>query len=470
MARRGRKLAPLALALALAAPSAWALDLMDAWRAALTHDPTYAAARAAHNAGQTQNRQANALWAPTVALQAGAGIANADSTTRGARFSAPGFGGNPIDGATFDTSIHGGTSTRAGIELRQPLLDRGRAAQSQQMRLGAQQADLAWDDAQAELMLRTAQTYFDLALAGEQLRLIERQLDAVTRAQTEAQDRFKIGDKPITDVHEATARADALRAQQLAVQTQLELRRTALADLTGLTDLLPADGAGLALPATLPDDTDVGQLTDWLDRVTAHAPLVQAARIGLSRAEQEARKSDLAVAPSLDLVARAAHERLTGSGDYGRASNRQTQSMVGVQLTIPLDFGRGARHDESAAKIEQAQAELDNVRQQAAQQARAAWLGLSVGRSQVAALAAAAQASAARLDATRTGHEAGERTTLDLLNAENDAAAAQLAVIQARVQVQLDGLRLARLAGALDEARLQRLQEALKTGAPHSMD
>ena len=466
MARRGKKLwrlAPLALALALAAPGAWALDLMDAWRAALAHDPTYAAARAAHTAGATQNRQANALWLPMVALQAGAGVGYADSATRGARFATPLFGSS--NNVSFDTSIHSGTMTREGIELRQPLFNRERSAQSQQMRLGAQQADLAWDDAQAELMLRTTQTYFDLALAGEQLRLIERQLDAVARAQTEAQDRFKIGDKPITDVHEATARADALRAQQLAAQTQLELRRIALADLTGLADQLPTGAeTGLALPSTLPNDADVGQLADWLERVAAHAPLVQAAQIGVRRAEQEARKSDLAVAPSLDLIARAAHEQLTGSGDYGRASNRQTQGMVGVQLTIPLDFGRGARHDESAAKIEQAQAELDNARLQAAQQARAAWLGLSVGKSQVAALTAAAQASQARLDATRTGHEAGERTTLDLLNAENDAAAAQLALIQARVQVQLDGLRLARLAGTLDEARLQRLQEALKTG------
>jgi outer membrane protein len=83
----------------------------------------------------------------------------------------------------------------------------------------------------------------------------------------------------------------------------------------------------------------------------------------------------------------------------------------------------------------------------------------------VDALAAATRASAARLDATRTGHEAGERTTLDLLNAENDHAAAQLALAQARVQVQLDGLRLARLAGVLDEPRLRRVQEASNADA-----
>jgi outer membrane protein len=454
-----RRCAPLALALALAAPNARALDLMDAWRAALTHDPAYAAARAAHDAGATQNRQADALWRPTLALQAGVGAGYADSATRGARFAAPGFG-NTQDVA-FDTSVHGGTGTQAGIELRQPLLDRARDAQAQQLRLGAQQADQNWDDAQAALMLRTAERYFDLALAGEQLRLIDRQLDAVTRAQTEAQERFKLGDQPITGVHEATARAEALRAQQLAAQAQLQLRQAALTDLTGLP---PAEAAALALPASLPDAADVGELTPWLDRVAEQAPLVRAAELGLSRARQQARKNELASSPAVDLVARAARDQLAGSGSFGSASNRQTQGMVGVQLSLPLDVGggRSARYDEAVAQIEQAQAELDSARQQAAQQARAAWLGLSTGAGQVAALAAAAQASQARLDATHTGYEAGERTTLDLLNAENDAAAAQLALAQARVQVQLDGLRLARLAGTLDEARLQRLNAALR--------
>ncbi|MDR2709884.1 MAG: TolC family outer membrane protein [Burkholderiales bacterium] len=453
----------LALALALIAPSAQALDLMEAWRAALAHDPAYAAARAMRDAGATQDRQAGALWRPSVALQAGAGLANADSNTRGAHFSAPGFGST--NNVAFDTSINSGTLTSAGVELRQPLFDRGRDAQAEQLRIGTQQSALAWDDAQAELMLRTTQSYFDLALAGEQLRLIERQLEAVTRAQTEAQDRFKLGDKPITDVHEATARADALRAQQLAAQAQLELRQAALADLTGLP---PTNATALALPTRLPDAEDVGELSAWLARVTEHAPMMLAAQLKLRNAEQEASKTKLDISPTVDLVARAGYDRLAGSGDYGNSAlNRQTQSMVGIQISVPLDVGggRSARHDQAVAGIEQAKSELNYARQDAARQARAAWLGLSVGSSQVNALAAAAKASQSRLDATRTGVEAGERTTLDLLNAENDAAAAELALAQARVQVQLDGLRLARLAGALDEARLQRLDTALKAGA-----
>ncbi|WP_399698312.1 TolC family outer membrane protein [Xenophilus sp.] len=466
MARRGssagRRLAALAFAAAaLVAPPARALDLMDAWRAALEHDPAHAAALAAREAGATQARLADALWRPTVALQAGVGAASAESATRGAHFSAPGTGSS--DGVAFDTSVHGGTRTQAGLELRQPLYDRQRDAQAEQLRLAVQRAELEWSDAQAALMLRTAERYFDLALAAEQLRLIERQLEAVTRARVEAQDRFELGDKPITDVHEAAARAEGLRAQRLAAQAQVELRRAALADLTGLP---PGEIADLALPAGLPADGEAGDLIEWLGRVAQHSPVVRQAVLRLHGAEQEARKTDLPLSPVVDLVARAGRERLSGSGDFGRASQRQTQASVGVQLTLPLYTGgaRSARQDEAVARVAQAQAELDRARQEALQQARAAWLGVSVGRGQAAALAAAVRAGDARLDATRTGREAGDRTTLDLLNAENDAAAARLALAQARVQVQLDGLRLARLAGALDAPRLHRLADALGPG------
>jgi outer membrane protein len=72
----------------------------------------------------------------------------------------------------------------------------------------------------------------------------------------------------------------------------------------------------------------------------------------------------------------------------------------------------------------------------------------------VAALAAAREASRARLDSTRTGQEVGDRSTLDVLNAQTDAAAAELALLQARVGLLIERLRLAALAGELDEDQL----------------
>lgn len=124
---------------------------------------------------------------------------------------------------------------------------------------------------------------------------------------------------------------------------------------------------------------------------------------------------------------------------------------------MPLYTGgyRSAREQETLHLADKAAADGDRQAQQVAQATRAAWLGLTVGASRLAALDEALRATRARLEATRLGRQVGDRTTLELLNAENDAAAAELAVQQARVALLLDRLRLAALGGGLDEAQLQ---------------
>ncbi len=457
-----RLLVAMAAAAALA-PAAHALDLNEVWRAATMHDPEFAAARAAHDAGAARRVQAGALWRPTVALEGGAGIAGNDTSTTGARFSAPGFGQS--DGVAFDTSINHGTSARAALMLRQPLYNRERDAQSSQLRVSADMADIAWRGAQQSLILRSAERYFDLALAFEKLHLIERQQESIQRALTEAQDRYRLGDRPITAVHEATARAEALEAQRITATTEVELKRAALADLTGMA----VPETALPLSTAAPRADDVGALPAWLADAERDNVSLALARMRVSAAESEARKTRDALSPTVDLVAQLAREHLSGTGDFGDASNASTQRSVGVQLSVPLYTGgwRSARQDEARSLIAQARAELERTRQDVALQTRAAWLDVEVGRSQTAALAAAAAASAARLDATRVGLAAGDRTTLDLLNAENDNGAASLALAQARVHVLTSRLRLAAQAGQLDESRLTQVNAALEPGGSH---
>jgi outer membrane protein len=91
---------------------------------------------------------------------------------------------------------------------------------------------------------------------------------------------------------------------------------------------------------------------------------------------------------------------------------------------------------------------------------------LSVGAERVQALAEALNASGARRDATQLGREVGQRTTLDLLNAENDAASAQLSLAQGRVGLLLDRLRLAALTGQLDEGALRSVNAELTAPPP----
>jgi outer membrane protein len=436
--------------LVLGAVSAQAMDLVQAWQATRQHDPQAAVAQAARQAGATSRTQASSLWRPAVMLSATAGRMNGETEMTGAHFSAPGLGAS--DGVGFATSVDNGNSTRWALSARQPLFNPERKAQGRQLEIAADVAELAWQAAQQDLMLQTAQRYFDVVLATSKLALLREQQRAVDLALTEAKDRFALGDKPVTDTHEASARAQALRAQVLAAQDELALAQGVLSDATGL-----ADPAVQPLPPAADlSAANLAPLAHWQAQAMDKNPLLRMQMAQVQVAQQDVAKYGAAAAPTLDLVAQAGREQLSGSGSFGAASNSASQQMIGLQLNVPLYTGgyRSAKQEEALRLQEKASAELERARQQINQQTRAAWLVLQTGASRLTALAEARKASVARLDATRLGRQVGDRTTLDLLQAENDASGAELALLQARVELLQGQLRLRALAGQLDETQL----------------
>lgn len=444
----------LAAALPLLAAPARAQDLLTVWRAAAEHDQRLAVARAEHGASQTLREQAEALWRPQIGLQLGLGVGVQDNAMRGAQFSAPGLG--TVDEARFATSVRGGLATRVGVQAQQPLVNPGREAQQAQLRGAADMGDTAWRAAQAEFMLRTAKSYFALAVADERVRVTRRQLDTVGRSRTEAHDRYELGAAAITDTHEADAALAGVRAQSAAAELDARVRREQLAGSTGLAQpsaRLPGAWADAASP----------ELQQWLLLADADNPRLRLLSQAVTLAEQKQREKDAASRPTLDLVAQAAHQRIAGHGHYGSARSRGLDALVGVQVNIPLYTGGllSAQEREAAERTRQARAELELAREEVRQQVHAAWQGLQVRAAQVQALQEALVAQRARRDATRLGLEVGDRTTLDLLNADNDLAGAELALALAQVDRVLTGLQLALLADRLDEALLARINASL---------
>lgn len=449
-------LAAAALA-GVAAPAA-ATDLIDAWRAAQQHDLDFAVSRAAQQSGAARRSQAGALWRPTVMLSGTAGVAGSDTAVSGAQFSAPGLGTS--DGVAFNTSVNRGTLGRWALSASMPLISRERDAQGKQLVLSADVADLEWQVAQQTLMLTTAQRYFDVVLAADALRVLRQQQVAVNGALTETQDRFRLGDVPVTDTHEATARAEAITAQGLALETDLRLKQAAFTDATGLQP----NAMQWMVPGANARAAGTQALEFWVAESGARNFMLRMQLAAVEVATQEAAKSSGALSPSLDLVAQVGRERLSGSGDFGNASNSSGNRMIGVQLSVPLYTGgmRDAREQEALRGIDKARAQADRTRQQVVQQTRTAWLGLTVGAGRIAALSQALVSTRSRLDATRLGRQVGDRTTLDLLNAENDAASAELTLMQARVEFLMNRLRLAAAAGRLDEAWLHSVNASLQ--------
>ncbi|PKO25404.1 MAG: transporter [Betaproteobacteria bacterium HGW-Betaproteobacteria-8] len=448
------------LLLALYASSAQAIDLMEAWQGAIGNDREYAVAEAGHGVVEPRQKQAAALWRPNVVLSAGAGIAHDESNTRGVQFSGPGFGQS--EDIAFSTSINSGTSHNWALRATQPLYDPKRRAEQQQLLMSADQSDLDWNAARQSLMLSVAEKYFDLAMTQESLRVLQQQLRAVERLTTEMQDRFKLGATPITDTHESEARLAAVKAQVLYAEMEVETRKNILADSTGLSP----ERLFALLPQRVSEDLLQRPMDEWIREAESGNADIRMKAIAGDVARQEAKKFTLESSVKLDAIAQAGRDYVSGHGDFGSASNAQTSGLIGVQVSVPLFTGgyRGAKEEEALRLAEKADAEMALARQQVAQAVRATWLNLKAGSGRVQALAQAAEASRLRLDATTLGHQVGDRTTLDVINAENDVANAELALAQAKVNQVLNQIRLAALAGKLDESVLTIFNKDMQSG------
>ena len=465
-----RKLLLSAALLACGLGAVQAADLREAWLAARQQHPDMAAADATRAAGEARRMQASRLWNPTVSAQATGGAMGSRTSAQGAAFSMPGAAQTP--GVGFDTSVHSGPGARLGIEARMPLYNPERSAQGRQLMLSADLAELQAASQQQQLMLKTAQQYFAAVLAQQQHTLLLRQQEATDRALQEAQDRFALGDAPVTDVREAQARALELAAQVQAADVEVQTALQALAQTTGwhAKPLHPLQGpaplSGQTVPASA--STALPPLTQWLDTAAQDNLQVRTQAQMLALAEQEAAKATRSASTKVDLVAQAGADRLSGSGRWGSASNSASQYLVGVQIQVPLSTGGQleARQQELLRMQDKAQADLDSTRLTVAQQVRATWLQLQSGVARTQALEAARAASQMRLDATQLGRQVGDRTTLDLLQAQNDALQSQSRLLQHQVRMAQERLQLMALVNRLDEAALQAATDAQQTSAP----
>ena len=368
--RLGLLLPLLAAALGATSPATLAaVDLMTAWEAAQQQDPSLASARAELDAGQARGRQGRALLLPTLTVSGSAGYGAGSQNSTGAQFTAPGLG--TVNGVDFRTDIRDGTATGWRVTAEQPIYNAERSASARQLEMQADRSGIQLRAARQELMLRTARIYFDVLLSEDALDEISRQKAAAERALVVAQASYDEGKLPITDRNEVRARHDGIVARESMARDDLELRRAALFELTGI----PAENLK-RMPASAPLLAfDAGRLDQRLARAGENNPLIALQSLAREIAAQEISKWNAAAAPTVSLVAQAGGDRLSGNGGFGTsASVSSNNSVVSVQLSIPLYTGgmRSARGDEAVALAEKARFDVDATRKAVQLQTRSA--------------------------------------------------------------------------------------------------
>lgn len=416
-------------------------NLLDLYRQALTHDSSWASARGAHAAAQEKLVQGKALTLPTVTFNANANHSNTDLEYRsgGTNGFARQGGGNEA----FETYSY-------SVNVSHPLYRKQNQIQFEESKTQVAQAEEQLSSANLDLMTRTSQAYFDVLLAQDKIDLIEAQKNAITKQLEQAKANFEVGTSTITDVHEAQARYDLLVAQDIAARNELEVRKRAIQSIIGQ---MPAQLASAkeTLVVAIPAPQDMEK---WVEISEQKNPQLNFQQKALTLATQEVDRAHAGHLPTVDAVGSFNDNRANGSMN-GVGSDTQNFT-IGLQLQVPIYQGGAISSREREAVINQQRArdEVEQARRQVGLQTRQAYLNVASTVAQVKAYEQALASSQSSLDSTSLGYEVGVRTSVDVLNAQQQLFSAKRDLLQARYTWLLSVIKLKAAAGLLTEQDL----------------
>ena len=420
----------LALAVAALGTAASGMGLQEAYDKALVQDATIRASRAALESGLERLPQARAQLLPSVQASVGRNNNNLDTT-------APNFLGQE---STTNSKYYSFGKT---VALRQPLFNLQRYFQYEQAKDLVADAQAMHQRDQQELAVRVGGAYMDALLTKDQLRLVQAQKQQYSTMVDAARKALAGGSGTRTDIDDAQARLDMAIASELEAQQNVEYTRRQLEILVNenVGALQELHAQGLArLPGNL------APLEDWLAYANDKSPEVLSLIARRDAAEKQIRMAQSGHAPTLDGVLQWSD---SGNENVTRLNSRFVNSAAGVQLTVPIFQGGYVNSQVRQALAEKTRAEeaLEAVRRDLGLRVHKEYRGVTEGALKVRALEQAVRSAQELLQSTLKSRQAGVRTTLDVLYAEQQLAMASRDLMQTRYVTLVSRLRLYALSG-----------------------
>jgi len=421
-------------------------SLLDVYQQALVHDPALASALSANQAAQEIIEQGKALYRPTVNFTAGATATQTDIRYVGG-------GVNPFSRAEGTSNFQGYTY---GVDARQPIYRKQNLVQMDQSQTQVSQADKQLHLSQQGLMLRVTQAYFDVLIAQDKIDLILAQKAAILSQLDQAKANFEVGTATITDVNEAQARFDLVTAQEIAAVNEHQVAKHAVQAITG------------ALPqklATVKADIKTNPLEQdmekWLEVAAQNNLNIQIQQDIAKLSAQEVERQNAGHLPTLDAVASYTNTYANGSAS-GVGSDLES-AVIGLQLQVPIYQGGAitSRVRQAVLNEQKAKDDVEIARRNTELETQRAYLNLNTSIAQVKAYEQALTSSQSQLDSTKLGYEVGVRTSVDVLNAQQQFFSAKRDLLQARYSYLVNIIRLKAASGVVAEADLADINQQL---------
>ena len=431
------------LATPLLVSNVLAADLLQVYREAIDNDATFSAARSTLDAGREKTPQARAGLLPSLSLSGNTVWNENDITTAAAT-------------NTLSTRFNSNSYT---VALSQPLFRWQNWIAYDQSKIQVALAEANFTQARQDLILRVAQAYFDVIYAGENLKALQANKSAISQQLASAQKNFEVGTATITDTHEAQSRYDLATAQEIAAESDLEIKRRALQAIVGKEPGVlapPRKDAVLSPP-------EPAEMNTWVTAAEKDSITVQVQQANADIAAREVDRQRAGHYPTVDLVANVGESNGLSVGviSVGRATTEFQN--IGVQLNLPLFQGGQvvSRQREASANRAAAEANLEGAKRSSALAARQYYLGVVNGLAQVKALKAAMVSSQSALESNKLGYEVGVRINIDVLNAENQVYVTRRDFAKSVLDTLMSQFRLKAAVGALGEADVEAVNALL---------
>ena len=420
-----RLLASLSLAPLLLAPGVAAADtLEDALAAAYRNNPNLEDARLAVRSAREDSVQAFASYLPTLGLTSSYGLRNVETET---------------------TSIFGPTTTdaeleprTASVQLQQQLYTGGRRdGQRDLARAGVEGARHVLRSTEQDVLLAAVDAYLSVRRDEEILRLRQEHVQGLERQLSGTRRRLDVGEVSRTDLAQAQTRLAGARAAAARAEADLAASRARYELIVGK----PADElAPVERPAT-------PETLDYAVRAAEerHPDVLRAiSDRRAARARVEVERAGLR--PQVSFVGR--YDRLE---DSSVENDRSEGASAVAQLSVPLFEGGFARSRvrQGRINVQRAEARIEGERREVVANVVAAWNNLEAGRDIVEAANEQVAAAEEAVVGAERERGLGLRTTLDVLNAEEERRNAQISLVSAEAEYTFSAYALLAATGAL---------------------
>jgi outer membrane protein len=311
----------------------------------------------------------------------------------------------------------------AGVQIDQNIFDGGKTrnsvSQAESQVLGAR---AALRNAEQNVLLDAATSYMNVLRDTAILNLNRNNVEVLEEQLRQTRDRFQVGEVTRTDVAQAEARLSSSQSQAILAESNLKTSIARYRQNVGAEPgrLAPGRPVESLMPKSLPSALS--------SALSAH-PAIIASLHGVDAAELQVKVTEADLYPVVGV--RGTLQQRYDVTQFG--DNRSTASVVGT-LTIPIYEGGQvySRTRQAKETAGQRRIEVDTQRDTVRAAVVSAWGGHEAAKAQIVAAQAQVQAAETALAGVREEAKVGQRTTLDVLNAQQELVSARATLVTAQ--------------------------------------